>query len=154
MARQDTAIQPRMVEAGQYERYTGFRIAHRAYWEQDAHFEQAYQERLLRIADKESRRHGLSELDSIANWDLQYNQILQPLKDALWNAWEQHVALEHRYYSARMAYVKEDPHALKQLLRRLAELEHKTVSRNGFFSWLALLGGRRTPVPFSGQVAA
>jgi hypothetical protein len=153
MAKHDIIVRPRVTEAGQYETYHRFRISHRAHWEGSERFEKTYQDLLYRMADKETRRNGLSEYDSMASWDMWYNRIVGPLREAFWEAWERHVGLERRYYTARLATIKGNPNALKHLLSMSDALEAEEAAamaatapvlapmvgnRPGFFAWMGL----------------
>jgi hypothetical protein len=153
MAKHDIILRPRVTEAGQYETYHRFRISHRAHWEESSHFERTYQDQILRLAEKETRRNGLSEYDNMAHWDMSYNRIVGPLREAFWEAWEKYVGLERRYYMARLSTIKGNPNALKHLLSMSDALEAEEAeamaatapvlapvagNRSGFFAWMGI----------------
>lgn len=99
----DPRIFPHLDNALQYASYLRFRNAHRAYWEQNPHFEKRYQEPIFLMADKEARRQGKSDYDSITNWDLWYHHVVHPLKSAMWEVWEKNMRLERRFYEKLLA---------------------------------------------------
>lgn len=99
MAR-DSVIKPRLHDVAQYSGYFRFRIAHRAFWEQSAHFEHHYQERIFALADREAKTHAAGGQDSMLNWDLWYHTIVHPIKTVAWQTWEQSINLESRYLEA------------------------------------------------------
>lgn len=152
MAKHDVLIRARVTEAGQYENFHRFRTSHRAYWEQSDRYERNYQDQLFRMADKETRRNGLSEYDSMVSWDMWYNRIVHPLKDAFWDAWEKQMGLERKYYAARMSVIRGNPNALKHLLSlsdaveadeaAVADMasvpEQVLGNRSGIFAWMGM----------------
>lgn len=95
----DPAIRPHLHQTHQYEDYAHFRLAHRALWEQSSAFE-PYQEKLYAIADRELSDANPSGGNSVANWDYWYSRIMGPIKDAMWEVWEDGVKLEELYVEA------------------------------------------------------
>lgn len=149
IAQLDRIIRPRIEKVQQYENYHRFRIAHRSWWEHSGYFEATYLERLYQMADKIASENGLSEYDSIINWELWYNRILNPIKDALWETWERETGLERRYLEARVMLGVNDTVAIDQLLQGSAsdvpDLAEPEVhpQRRAVGGWLAWLGWNR-----------
>lgn len=115
MAR-DPVIRPYLTNAVQYQSYHRFRIAHRAHWEQSTRFELYYQERIFTLADREAAHNGMSEYDSIANWDVWYHRVVHPIKSTFWETWETAMKLESRYLEALLNSGKACPSQFRSIV--------------------------------------
>lgn len=103
IARTDPIIRPRLLEVSKHDNYARFRMAHRAYWEHSSRFETRWQEQLINIAERAASQQGLSEHDSIVQWELWYGRIVTPLSSAMWEAWESVHQLEMLYKQELLA---------------------------------------------------
>ena len=101
MAKDDGALKPDLNHARCHEDYGRFQNAHREQLERTDEFIQVWQERLFTIAEEEAKPWGLRMDDSIQSWDVWYHQIVVPLKNLLWEAWEDHCNLPTLYAKAR-----------------------------------------------------
>lgn len=108
MAKNDDFFRPDVSLASRYEDYRGFRNAHREQWERTDHFVHIWLERLFSLAEKEGKRLGLRMDDSMASWDIWYNQIVMPMKSVLWETWEHNCELPARYAEVAHPIVAED----------------------------------------------
>ncbi len=115
MAR-DPLIRPHVVEVLQYENYYRFRLSHRAYWEQSSRWEKHYQDRIFAIADKECAKYHWNNYDNIGNWDVWYNRLVQPIKNSLWETWEEAFKLEARYFEALLSTGRANPRQVLSII--------------------------------------
>jgi len=122
MARKERHCRPNMAMAEHYETYLRYRNAQREIMENSDVFAQRWVERLLTIADKDGRAHGLRMDDSMASWDIWYNKLVLPLKEVFWLAWEQTWKLPEHYAEARQHFagMVQPPPVLQVAARRAA----------------------------------
>ena len=101
MAHTDAIIAPRLKDAGRYDDYIHFRTAHRTYWEQSDRYTTFWQQRIFRLCEREAECGGLPDCANVFNLALWHNRLLNPLKDAMWESWEDACELARLYEQAR-----------------------------------------------------
>lgn len=134
----DAAIRPQLKNVAQYGGYGNFRVAHRALWEQSDRFELYYQERLHALADKESRRQAIDDSESTGHWDARYDDVLYPIKAAMWETWEKAVNLERRYFQALLDSGSMTPEQVQTIIHSDDERPRRHVP-------MAVAGGGAIP---------
>lgn len=117
----DSAIRPSVCEVGQYGNYRRFRNAHRARWEQSRSFE-TYLERIVKLAQSD-RSLRSKQCPSGAQWDTWYEQLVEPIKSLVWEAWERHHRLERRYYEELVRAGHLSPQHIADMAMAPAETE-------------------------------
>lgn len=103
MAKDDGVLKPDLSHARCYEDYGRFQNAHREQLERSDDFVHVWQERLFAMAEEEAKPWGLRMDDSMQSWDIWYHQIVVPLKNLMWEAWENRCNLPKLYAAARPA---------------------------------------------------
>ena len=99
-AGKDPRIRPVVADASDYSTFEKFRIAHRGELEVRDIFA-FWDEQIMCIAERESRRLGLRTDGAIAYWDVFLANVVLPLKNAFWIGWEDQVRLAQLYAVAR-----------------------------------------------------
>ena len=100
MAKDDRVLTPDLCHAQCYEDLGRFQNAHREQLERTDEFTQVWQERLFAMAEEEAKPWGLRMDDSMASWDVWYHEIVVPLKNLMWEAWEDRWNLPALYATA------------------------------------------------------
>ena len=97
---EDPRIRPVVSDASDYSTFEKFRIAHRGRLEVRDIFA-VWDEQIMRIAERESRRLGFRTDGASAYWDVFLAKVVSPLKNAFWIGWEGQIRLDHLYAEAR-----------------------------------------------------
>lgn len=90
MAKEDTWITPVYEDKDDYENFGEFTMHHRGGWEETCQFGLLWDERLRNLVDAAADRYYIS---STADWQSWHYGFYEPMKEALWDAWEAKVKL-------------------------------------------------------------
>lgn len=97
---EDPRIRPMVADAHDYSTFEAFRTAHRGRLEVKDIFA-AWDEQIMRIAEREGRRLGFRMDGASSHWDVFLAKVVLPLKNAFWIGWESQVRLDQMYAAAR-----------------------------------------------------
>ena len=96
----DPRIRPVVADASEYSTFEKFRIAHRGKLEVKDIFV-IWDEQIMGIAERESRRLGFRTDGASAYWDVFLANVVLPLKNAFWIGWEGQIRLAQLYAATR-----------------------------------------------------
>ena len=140
IAREDSAISPRVQNAREYASYADFLRDHRYYWETNRQFKALWEPSLIAIAENFATQMSSADATGHAQWDHWYNNIYATVTQAMWHAWEEAVQLEQQFHGLRHDPVVERPSLLKRIfhypfprLRRAAPPPREADGMRGFF---------------------